>query len=94
MDNCLVKFARCCNPVPGDPIIGFITRGYGVSIHKRDCINVPRNVTEAAEPDRWVHVHWEESVRQEFKATLHLTCLLYTSGATKSGFIGSELFVL
>ena len=73
MDNCLVKFARCCNPVPGDPIIGFITRGYGVSIHKRDCINVPRNVTEAAEPDRWVHVHWEESVRQEFKATLHLT---------------------
>ena len=41
--------------------------------HKRDCINVPRNVTEAAEPDRWVHVHWEESVRQEFKATLHLT---------------------
>lgn len=73
MDNCLVKFARCCNPVPGDPIIGFITRGYGVSIHKRDCVNVPRDPSQAAEPDRWVRVHWEESVRAEFKATLHLT---------------------
>ncbi len=70
MDNCLVKFARCCNPVPGDRIIGFITRGYGVSIHKNDCINVPKDMTKASEPDRWVNVHWEESVKDEFKATL------------------------
>ena len=37
MDNCLIKFSRCCNPLPGDEIIGFITRGFGVSIHKRSC---------------------------------------------------------
>ncbi len=72
MDNCLVKFARCCNPVPGDDIIGFITRGYGVSIHKRDCVNVPQDPSRAAEPERWVRVSWEDSVRDEFKATLHL----------------------
>ena len=70
MDNCLVKFARCCNPVPGDPIIGFITRGYGVSVHKKDCVNVPQDPAAAAEPERWVCVHWEEGVRQDFKASL------------------------
>ncbi len=72
MDNCLVKFARCCNPVPGDEIIGFITRGYGVSIHKRDCVNVPKEISSAAEPERWVSVCWEDSVRSEFKATLSI----------------------
>lgn len=73
MDNCLVKFARCCNPVPGDPIIGFITRGYGVSIHKKDCVNVPQDLSLTAEPERWIKVSWEESVKDEFKATLHVT---------------------
>ena len=72
MDNCLVKFARCCNAVPGDPIIGFITRGYGVSIHKRDCPNVPENIATAAEPERWVTAHWETSVDGDFKASLQL----------------------
>jgi GTP pyrophosphokinase len=72
MDNCLVKFARCCNPVPGDEIIGFITRGYGVSIHKRDCSNVPTDVAQSAEPERWVKVEWEDSVREEFHADLRV----------------------
>lgn len=72
MDNCLVKFARCCNPVPGDDIIGFITRGFGVSVHKRDCVNVPLNIEEAAEPERWVSVEWEDSIKAEFKATLQI----------------------
>lgn len=72
MENCLVKFARCCNPVPGDSIIGFITRGYGVSIHKSDCINVPKDMSQVEEPERWVSVRWEESVRDEFKATLNI----------------------
>lgn len=72
MDNCLVKFARCCNPVPGDPIIGFITRGYGVSIHKRDCSNVPKDLSMAAEPERWVKVYWEQATKNEFKATLSI----------------------
>ena len=70
MDNCLVKFARCCNPVPGDPIIGFITRGFGVSIHKRDCINVPVDIQDAAEPGRWVRVSWETDAQQVFKANI------------------------
>jgi guanosine-3',5'-bis(diphosphate) 3'-pyrophosphohydrolase len=72
MDNCLVKFARCCNPLPGDQIIGFITRGYGVSIHKRDCTNVPRDLSQASEPERWVNVSWEDAVKEDFKASLHL----------------------
>ncbi|MGI6264998.1 MAG: RelA/SpoT family protein, partial [Acutalibacteraceae bacterium] len=73
MDNCLVKFARCCNPVPGDAIIGFITRGFGVSVHKRDCVNVPADLSKAAEPERWVKVEWENAVRAEFRATLLIT---------------------
>ncbi len=72
MDNCLVKFARCCNPVPGDPIIGFITRGYGVSVHKRDCSNVPSVPTEAAESERWVQAHWETTTEGDFKASLQI----------------------
>ena len=72
MDNCLVKFAKCCNPVPGDPLIGFITRGYGVSIHKRDCSNVPALPSQSAEPERWVQAHWETTVDGDFKAALQL----------------------
>ena len=72
MDNCLVKFARCCNPVPGDPIIGFITRGFGVSVHKRDCINVPVSLQDADEPGRWVRVTWENDEQQVFKANIML----------------------
>ena len=72
MDNCLVKFARCCNPVPGDPIVGFITRGYGVSIHKRDCTNVPDVLEHSAEPERWVQSHWDSEIEGEFKASLQI----------------------
>ncbi len=50
IDNCLIKFSRCCNPLPGDNIIGFITRGHGVSIHKRDCPNVPSDFSKCDEP--------------------------------------------
>ena len=72
MDNCLIKFSRCCNPLPGDDIIGFITRGFGVSIHKRSCSNVPKDFTLAAEPERWVGAHWAGDVKEEFKSTLHI----------------------
>ena len=58
IDNCLIKLSRCCNPLPGDEIIGFITRGHGVSIHKRDCNNVPKNLMDAEEPERWVNAHF------------------------------------
>ena len=75
IDNCLIKFSQCCNPLPGDDIIGFITRGHGVSIHKRDCTNVPKDIINCAEPARWVRAYWNQNVKEEYKATLQLTCL-------------------
>lgn len=75
IDNCLIKFSQCCNPLPGDNIIGFITRGHGVSIHKRDCTNVPKDIINCAEPARWVNAYWNQNVKEEYKATLQLTCL-------------------
>lgn len=72
LDNCLIKFSRCCNPLPGDDIVGFITRGFGVSIHKRSCSNVPEDFSLTPEPDRWVNAHWAGDVKDEFKSTLHI----------------------
>ena len=75
IDNCLIKFSRCCNPLPGDNIIGFITRGHGVSIHTRNCSNVPENISDSSEPERWITAYWDSSVREDFKCTLQLYCL-------------------
>ncbi|MBQ7500507.1 MAG: bifunctional (p)ppGpp synthetase/guanosine-3',5'-bis(diphosphate) 3'-pyrophosphohydrolase [Clostridia bacterium] len=58
--DCAVKFAKCCNPLPGDDLIGFITKGYGISIHKRDCPNVTSNINNEELSDRWVSVRWKE----------------------------------
>ena len=69
LDGCLVKFARCCNPVPGDDIIGFITRGFGVSIHKKDCVNV---VNADTTNDRWVRTEWAGTVKETFKSTIDI----------------------
>lgn len=59
IDNCLIKFAKCCNPLPGDRITGFITRGYGVSVHKQDCVNVINS--DPQEKERWINVMWAGS---------------------------------
>ncbi|MBQ0014369.1 MAG: bifunctional (p)ppGpp synthetase/guanosine-3',5'-bis(diphosphate) 3'-pyrophosphohydrolase [Oscillospiraceae bacterium] len=75
IDNCLVKLSRCCNPLPGDEIIGFVTRGHGVSVHKRDCTNVPIKIADALEPERWINVYWDENVKEEFNATLDIYCI-------------------
>lgn len=75
IDNCLVKLSRCCNPLPGDDIIGFITRGHGVSIHTRNCSNVPQDISKAGEPDRWITAYWDTNVKEEFKCTLALYCI-------------------
>lgn len=75
IDNCLVKFSRCCNPLPGDEIVGFITRGHGVSIHTRECGNVPKDFSKCAEPERWIKAYWDGNVKEEFKATLLATCV-------------------
>ena len=57
--GCLVKFARCCNPLPGDSVIGFVTKGYGISIHNIDCPNVIQSRKNSENADRWVEAHWE-----------------------------------
>ncbi len=75
VDNCLIKLSRCCNPIPGDDIIGFITRGHGISVHKADCTNVPRDIFKSPEPERWIRVYWDQNERQVFYASLLLTCL-------------------
>lgn len=75
IDNCLIKFSRCCNPLPGDDIIGFITRGHGVSIHTKKCTNVPADISKSGEPERWVEAYWDTNVREEFKSTLHIYSL-------------------
>ena len=71
IDNCLVKFSKCCSPLPGDEIIGFITRGFGVSIHKKDCANA-QNMDDSP---RWVKAYWETGIRETFTATLEIISL-------------------
>lgn len=72
IDNCLIKLSRCCSPLPGDEIIGFITRGHGVSIHKRDCNNVPGDISKAPEPERWISAHWAGGKREHFISTIRI----------------------
>lgn len=74
-DNCLIKLSKCCNPLPGDAIIGFITRGHGVSVHKRDCSNVPKNMTECADADRWIPVRWTGKQNEKFEAMVKIHAL-------------------
>ncbi len=75
IDNCLVKFSRCCDPLPGDDIIGFITRGHGVSIHTKKCANVPNDISKAAEPERWIKASWDTKVQNSYRVTLAVTCM-------------------
>ena len=70
IDNCLIKFAKCCNPLPGDYICGFITKGYGVSIHKIDCPNAQRGME--LEPSRWLKATWDATESDSFSTTLML----------------------
>ena len=73
LDSCLVKFAQCCNPLPGDEIIGYITRGSGVSIHKIDCPNVANSMKDPEQASRWVSAHWAETTQREvFKSSIEL----------------------
>jgi len=76
VDGCAVKLARCCNPLPGDKIIGFITKGYGISIHKKDCPNVVQNMRNLELGDRWLEAHWdipEGNGSELFETTLQVT---------------------
>lgn len=70
IDNCLIKMARCCSPIPGEEIIGFINRGTGLTIHRRDCVNVPSDIQLSPEPERWVKVYWDDKVHVEARSTI------------------------
>ena len=73
LSNCLVKFSRCCTPVPGDDIIGFITRGQGVSIHRRDCANCRRLLSQPGNEGRCVDVEWAGKVDDSYQTTVVIT---------------------
>jgi len=67
VDGVLVRFAKCCNPVPGDPIVGYISRGLGITVHTLDCVNVPN-----MEPERLISVNWDGEVDKPFPARIHM----------------------
>ncbi|HIT01780.1 MAG TPA: bifunctional (p)ppGpp synthetase/guanosine-3',5'-bis(diphosphate) 3'-pyrophosphohydrolase [Candidatus Enterenecus merdae] len=73
LDNCMVKFAKCCTPVPGDPVVGFITRGYGVSIHRQDCPNADPARRAPEEAGRWVDVSWVEGDQAAYRTCLEIS---------------------
>jgi len=73
LDNCLIKFSRCCTPVPGDDIIGFITRGFGVSVHRKDCKNYIKSASTPEEKDRWITVEWANSEFETYTTSLTIT---------------------
>ena len=74
IDSCMIKFAKCCAPVPGDAIVGFITKGFGVSVHRADCPNAAHR-DDPIQAARWVRVHWANQENQPFETTLELDCI-------------------
>ena len=74
IESCMIKFAKCCTPVPGDAITGFITKGFGVSIHRADCPNAA-NRDDPRQAARWVRVRWATQEEQPFETTLELDCI-------------------
>ena len=71
IDSCMVKFAKCCTPVPGDAVVGFITKGFGVSVHRCDCPNAA-NRDHPVHAPRWVRCHWAQQDDQPFDTILEL----------------------
>lgn len=74
LNNCLIRYAGCCNPVPGDSIIGYITRGRGVSVHRQDCPNIANAYTDPEEKSRLIEVAWAKSKDTVFTVTLKIEC--------------------
>ena len=74
IESCMIKFAKCCTPVPGDAIAGFVTKGFGVSVHRADCPNAA-NREDPRQAARWVRVRWATQEEQPFETTLELDCL-------------------
>ena len=81
LDNCLVKFSRCCTPVPGDDIVGFITRGYGVSVHRSDCKNYLSSKDDPEDGGRWIKVSWSSAPSESYVTTIKILA------RERSGFV-------
>lgn len=73
IDNCLTRFSHCCNPVPGDKIVGYVTRGRGVAVHRADCINVLNSLNNEQESTRFIPVHWANETSASFQSSLNVT---------------------
>ena len=69
IDNCLVKLSKCCNPLPGDEIIGYITKGRGVSVHRKDCVNVEALLSEE---NRIIDIKWYEEAKENYNVTVQV----------------------
>ena len=87
MDSIMIKFAKCCAPVPGDAITGFITKGFGVSVHRADCPNAAHR-DDPRQASRWVRVRWASQDEQPFETTLELECI------TRDGLLLDALLVM
>ncbi len=85
LSNCLVKFSKCCTPVPGDDIVGFITRGYGVSVHRADCPNAAPERRRPEEAGRWVKVSWGKDVKQSYQTSLDVSAVLSSTQTRVAG---------
>lgn len=70
LDNCLIKFSRCCTPIPGDDIVGYITRGQGVSIHRCDCANYARREFTPDDIGRWINVSWADEIKESYSTAI------------------------
>ena len=89
IDNCLIKLSKCCDPLPGDDIIGFITRGHGVSVHKKDCVNVPKDTDSPEERGRWIGAYWADDGKStSFTSTIQI------SGLDRDGLLADITNVL
>ncbi len=89
IDNCLIKLSKCCDPLPGDDIIGFITRGHGVSVHKKDCVNVPKDTDSLEERGRWIGAYWADDGKStSFTSTIQI------SGLDRDGLLADITNVL
>ena len=73
LDNCMVKFAKCCMPIPGDSTVGFITRGYGVSVHRTDCPNVQSGMKKDGEEGRWIRTEWDYTEKHLYQTGLRVS---------------------
>ena len=88
LDNCLIRFSRCCTPVPGDDILGFITRGQGVSIHRTDCTNCKKSLEQVENAGRWIKVSWARKITDSYLTTIVI------SSRDSSGFVMDVATVL